>query len=69
MNNLKKYHWGLLGAVVGAVGGYVYWKEVGCFTGTCPIKSNWHVMIPYSAVMGYLGGDLLKNLKKQFMKP
>ena len=68
MKRLGKYQWGIIGAFVGAIAGFIYWKEVGCVTGTCPIKSNWQVMVPYSAVMGYLGADFLKEIKKQFVK-
>ena len=45
----------IIGAVViGVVGGFAYYKLVGCRTGTCPITSNpWSSMI-YGGVMGFL---------------
>ncbi len=48
--------------VVGAVGGLVYWKLVGCKTGTCPIKSVWYWTMLWGAVMGYLVGDLTNDI-------
>ena len=37
---IKRYGWTLLGIVAGMVGGYLYWRYVGCTTGTCPITSS-----------------------------
>ena len=61
MKKLSSIKWGWIGAIVGAVVGYWYWKEIGCLTGTCPIKSQWQTMIPYGTVMGYLGADLVQS--------
>ena len=55
------YKWSIIGTVVGALGGYLYWKEIGCLTGTCPIKSQWQTMVPYGMAIGYVGADLLKD--------
>lgn len=65
MKKLSNIKWGWIGAIVGALVGYWYWKEIGCVTGTCPIKSQWQTMVPYGTVMGYLGGDLVKSLFAQ----
>lgn len=46
---------------IGAVAGFLYWKFVGCKTGSCPIKSNWYLMVIYGVVFGYLVGDLIKS--------
>lgn len=57
----------IVGTVAGAVGGFLYWKYVGCVSGTCAIKSNWYLMIPWGMVLGYLvgslAGDLLKKIR------
>lgn len=37
---LKKYWPVLLGVALGAVAGYLYWRYVGCTTGSCPITSS-----------------------------
>ena len=61
MKKLSSIKWGWIGTIVGAVVGYWYWKEIGCLTGTCPIKSQWQTMVPYGTVMGYLGADLVQS--------
>ena len=53
--------------ITGALSGFLYWKFVGCVSGTCPIKSVWYLSTLWGLVMGYLLGDLLLSLisKKQ----
>ena len=57
----------ITGAALGALGGFIYWKYVGCVSGTCTIKSNWYLMIPWGIVMGFLlgsvAGDLIRKRK------
>lgn len=55
---LKKYLPEIGGTLIGALGGFLYWKYVGCVSGTCAIKSNWYLMVPWGAVLGYLAGSL-----------
>jgi len=54
-------------ALLGALGGFLYWKFVGCTSGTCPIKSVWYYSTLWGMAMGYLVGDLLLSfiLKKE----
>ncbi len=49
------------GVVFGAVGGYLYWKHVGCLTGTCPITSHPLNSTAYGAFMGGLLGSMFKK--------
>ena len=44
----------LAGIIVGAIAGFIYWKQVGCTTGTCMITSKWHNSTGYGALMGGL---------------
>jgi hypothetical protein len=37
----------------------LYWKYVGCLSGTCAIKSNWYMMVPWGMVLGYLVGSMV----------
>lgn len=61
MNTLKNNWTYLLGALLGAVGGFLYWKYVGCLSGTCPITSS-----PlYSTLYGVLLGSLLGGAFKK----
>lgn len=55
----SKIFWYKLGFTIsGAIGGFLYWKFVGCISGTCPIKSVWYLMTLWGTAMGYLIGDL-----------
>lgn len=45
--------WQILGGIFGGIGGYFYWKDIGCATGTCPITSKPLNSIVYFAVLGY----------------
>ncbi|MDR3939225.1 MAG: DUF6132 family protein [Alistipes sp.] len=44
----------MLGAALGALGGYLYWYFVGCADGTCPITSSPLNSTLWGAVMGGL---------------
>jgi hypothetical protein len=48
-DNNKLY---LIGAILGAIGGYTYWKFVGCSSGTCMITSSPRNSTIYFAFMG-----------------
>jgi len=56
---LAKQNWAyLIGGIAGGIGGYLYWRHVGCSTGTCPITSS-PVM---STIWGMLLGGLLFSM-------
>ena len=62
---LKKCNVLLIGAAIGATAGFLYWKYVGCVTGSCPITSQPVNSSVYGAVMGGLIGDMFrKPIKK-----
>ena len=65
---LKKYWIYLIFAVVGAIGGYLYWYYVGCKSGKCPITSVWYSTSLYGALLGYLSGDLILSFFKKNKK-
>lgn len=52
-----------LGAMAGAVAGFLYWKFVGCVTGTCAITSNPYRSTVYFAIMGGLLFSMFKKEK------
>ena len=66
---LKKYLPEITGTIIGAVGGFLKWKFVGCVSGTCTIKSNWYLMVPWAAVLGYLAGSVVGDLIRKRKKP
>jgi len=43
-----------IGIVAGGLLGFLYYKFVGCRSGSCPITSNPYVSIFYGAVVGGL---------------
>jgi hypothetical protein len=53
----------IIGIVIGAIGGYVYYIKVGCVSGTCPITSNPYMSVLWGAAMGYLIGDMFSKRK------
>jgi hypothetical protein len=52
----KRY---VIGALVGAVGGYAYYYFIGCANGVCAIKSNPYTMTAYGVFMGSLFFDMI----------
>lgn len=52
----------IIGVVLGAVGGLIYWQQIGCVSGTCPITSTWHNSTAYGALMG---GLLFSSFKRE----
>ena len=53
----------LIGSLLGAATGLVYWKYVGCLTGTCSITSNPLRSMAYFAIFGALVFGLFKKEK------
>jgi len=54
-----------VGILIGAVGGFMYWQQIGCNSGTCMITSTWHNSTAYGAVMGGLFFSLFQPEKKK----
>jgi hypothetical protein len=61
MAYLKKNILFVVGAGVGALGGFLYWKFVGCESGTCKITSSPVNSTIYFAVMGALAFSVFKK--------
>lgn len=58
---LKKYRISLILGVAGGIGGFLYWRFVGCLSGTCPIQSVWYWSTLWGAAVGYLVGDMIRD--------
>ena len=54
----------IIGALVGAVAGFLYWNFVGCSSGTCAITSKPVNSTLYGALMGSLFFGIFKKDKK-----
>lgn len=65
----KRYLPEIAGTLAGIVGGFIYWKYVGCVSGTCAIKSNWYLMVPWGGVLGYLAGSVAGDIIRKRKKP
>ncbi|MBK6962398.1 MAG: hypothetical protein IPH20_00320 [Bacteroidales bacterium] len=59
-NTLKN----LAGFALGAVGGFIYYKTIGCSTGSCAITSNPYMSILWGGLLGYLLADIFKLKEK-----
>ena len=55
----------IVGALVVAVAGFLYWKFVGCTSGTCLISSKPLNSTIYFAVMGSVFFGMFKKEKQQ----
>ena len=58
---LKEQVLAIIGIILGAIGGYLYWHYIGCVSGTCPITSSPIMSTIWGAL---LGGLLLSMFKK-----
>ena len=57
---IQKHKLSILGALIGAIGGYVYWYFWGCLEG-CTIKSVWWRMSLWGALMGGLLASMIRD--------
>lgn len=55
----------IIGVITGAIVGFLYWKLVGCESGTCAITSNPINSTIYGAIMAGLLFSLFKKNKKE----
>jgi hypothetical protein len=60
-NYFKSKRLQLIFLLAGAIGGFLYWRFVGCTSGTCAIKSVWYWSTLWGAAMGYLIGDFITD--------
>ncbi len=51
----------ILFTLLGTVGGFLYWRYIGCLSGTCVIRSVWYWSTLWGAAVGYLTGDMLND--------
>lgn len=50
---------------VGILGGYLYWRYVGCLSGTCPLKKLWYYDGLLGALIGMFIGDSIQSIIKK----
>jgi hypothetical protein len=62
---LATYKLSLMGALIGSVGGFLYWFNIGCTTEGCMIKGSPYMSTLYAAMMGWLIFSLFSKEKKK----
>ncbi len=65
MERIIKNKLTIVGVLIGAVGGYLYYSLVGCASGTCAITSSPTISTLYGALMG---GLLFNMFEKETQK-
>jgi phage shock protein E len=64
MNFIKKNLFAIIGVILGAIGGYLYYHFVGCVSGTCAITSKPLNSTLYGALMGGIFLSIFQRNKK-----
>lgn len=64
-NWMQKNMLGIIGLVIGAIGGFAYWRFIGCTSGTCMITSKPLNSTLYGSLMGYLLFSIFKKEQKK----
>lgn len=49
----------IAGGAVGALAGFLYYRFIGCRTGSCPLTSTLYGAVLYGTVLGTLVGGLV----------
>lgn len=68
MKFIQSNFWQILGGIVGGIAGYIYYKEIGCSTGTCPITSKPLNSVIYFSVLSYFVTGTIRDFKAQRIK-
>lgn len=61
----KKHRLTLIGLAFGAIAGYLYWRLIGCNSGSCAITSKPLNSVVYGATMGGLLFSIFQKNKKE----
>jgi hypothetical protein len=68
MDFIKKHRLLIVFTLLGMAGGFLYWKFVGCLSGSCPIKSLWYMSTLFGGLIGYLTSSIIGDLIDKFRK-
>lgn len=62
--NYKKYLRNIIPVLLGALGGFLYYTFIGCYSGSCAITSNPLMSTFYGALIGFVFTDFKTSIKK-----
>jgi hypothetical protein len=62
---IKKEKLAIIGVGLGIIGGFLYWRFVGCTSGSCPITSSPYYSTLWGGIMGGLILDMFKKSEKK----
>ena len=62
---IKRHGLPVILSVAGLIGGFLYWRFVGCKTGSCPITSTWYMSVLMGGLIGYLIGDTIHDIRNK----
>jgi hypothetical protein len=65
---IRKHIIAIIFSVAGSAAGFLYWKFIGCTSGTCMIKSVWYLTTLYGLVLGWVIGGLAEDLIEKIKK-
>jgi hypothetical protein len=65
---VRKHIVAIIFSLAGGAGGFLYWKFIGCASGTCFIKSHWYMSTLYGILLGYVTGGLVVDIVLRFRK-
>jgi hypothetical protein len=60
-----RYWYIVLITFAGIAGGYIYWRYVGCSSGSCPITSKWHMSSIFGGLLGFFTADMVRDFLKK----
>ena len=63
--NYKKYLRNIIPVLLGALGGFLYYNFIGCYSGSCPITSSPVMSTMYGALIGLVFTNFKTNKKKE----
>jgi len=65
---IRKHIIAIIFSVAGSAAGLLYWRFVGCTSGTCIIKSVWYLSTFYGLILGWVTGGLTEDIILKFKK-